>query len=153
MSSNQVDAHPYDGVVDDPRANRFRPQKMRTKARSQFNFLIARGRLVGGLFHSAGTFAPYVEIHHIVPLTDDGEDTIDNMACLRAIIARCTWGLRVTAINLRPRHMVAGNKALTEVLEELDDARAGEPLLSIAVILTGIASCLTGFHNFFDAIL
>ena len=93
---------------------------MRTKARSQFNFLIARGRLVGGLFHSAGTFAPYVEIHHIVPLTDDGEDTIDNMACLRPA-HHCEVHLRLaeTAINLRPQPIVAGHKALTEFLEEL----------------------------------
>ena len=116
MSSNQVDAHPYDGVVDDPRANRFRPQKMRTKARSQFNFLIARGRLVGGLFHSAGTFAPYVEIHHIVPLTDDGEDTIDNMACPRpARHCEVHLGRQLSIYVL----IVAGHKALTEFLEEL----------------------------------
>jgi hypothetical protein len=50
---------------------------MRTKARSQFNFLIARDRLVGGLFHSAAHPLHTLKSIMSFPWLYDGEDTID----------------------------------------------------------------------------
>jgi len=55
------------------------------------------------IFETAGG-APYTEVHHIIPLSDGGPDTIDNVACLCAAHHReVHFGIVASALTAQLR--------------------------------------------------